>query len=360
MRTTHYIIAAAIAAAAVACSHGPQGWTLRGTVPSVKEGQKVAIEAFNPSQGVWYGIDSVEVGQDGQFSYTAATPSPYPDIYRVSLGQQAVYFPIDSLETVTLTGAKDALTPARISGTPLAATMTRVDSLIAVQPNDSLLKRQLTEIILSDDRGLISYYVITKTRQGRPLFDPSQRRDLSIIGAVANKYVSTRPDDPRTPLLKDVYLKNRASLPEMASNARQIEAQTTGLFDINLYDRQGASHSLKDMASKGHVTILSFTSYAAETSPAYTALLRQAWDRSHAAGLDIYEVSIDPQESVWKTASERLPWVSVYSPATQAEEHLRNYNVTSVPATFIINRQGDLAERVTDPRQLQQALAKYL
>lgn len=354
--------AAFVAAGIAACSSSPEGWSIKGQLPSLKEGDKVAVEAFNATQGIWYGVDSIEAGKDGQIAYTAATPSPYPDIYRLSLGKEAIYFPIDSAETVTVTGGKKALMPARVSGTPLAEKMAQVDSLLAVTPAsaDSLLKRRLTETILADQNGLIAYYIITKQRQGRSLFDTNDRHDLAIVGAVANKFATIRPDDPRTQLLKDVYLKNRAQLPEVKANAATIEAQTTGLFDISLYDREGRRHSLKEEASRGRVVLLSFVAYGHEGAPAYTALLRRLWDGHHDTGLDIFQVSIDPDEGLWRQSTERLPWTAVYNSPADGSRYLASYNVTSVPATFIINRQGDIAERVTDPEQLASALQKYL
>ena len=39
---------------------------------------------------------------------------------------------------------------------------------------------------------------------------------------------------------------------------------------------------------------------------------------------------------------------------------LRDYNVGSLPATFVINRQGELVERVPDISHLAATVARYL
>ena len=77
---------------------------------------------------------------------------------------------------------------------------------------DSELKRELAQTILADPSGIVAYYIISKQINGRYLFNPADRMDNRVIGAVANAYSEKRPDDPRTSYLKQLYLANRVAM----------------------------------------------------------------------------------------------------------------------------------------------------
>ena len=55
--------------------------------------------------GYWYPVDSVKVNADGKFSVKAEAPSS-PEIYRLVLGGRYIYLPVDSIETLTVTGCR--------------------------------------------------------------------------------------------------------------------------------------------------------------------------------------------------------------------------------------------------------------
>ena len=131
------------------------------------------------------------------------------------------------------------------------------------------------------------------------------------------------------------------------------------LIDISLYDDKGQMQKLSDAAAANKVVVLNFTVYSAEAAPAYNIELNKAYERFHDRGMTIYQVSVDPDEYVWKQAARTLPWITVYNPSTASAENLLKYNVTALPTTFIV-ANGEIAERVDDITTLQQSLARYL
>lgn len=78
---------------------------------------------------------------------------------------------------------------------------------------DSLLKRELGRKLLANPSGVVAYYIVNKRIGGMPLFDPANRLDHRIIGAVANAYERVHPDDPRTGYLRKLYLSGRQARP---------------------------------------------------------------------------------------------------------------------------------------------------
>ena len=61
-----------------------------------------------------------------------------------------------------------------------------------------------------------------------------------------------------------------------------------------------------------------------------------------------------------ETVCPQSPWVTVYNSPKDGEATLRDYNVGALPAIFVINRNGELVERVEDPTRLSSAVARYL
>lgn len=366
------ILAASVASATLmlASCDSPKGWTVEGTVAG-GEGQKIALQGFNNSN--WYTIDSIAVGNNGKFKYTSATPAAYPEVLRLSLGSSSIYFPVDSVSEITVSADASSFGRGyRLSGTESAQRFVEIDSLISsviaakgenAAATDSLLKRQLTQIVLADKQQIASYYIINKRVAGKPLFDPANRRDLAIIGAVAQNFASNRPDDPRTLSLRNLFLSAKiAANPDLVQqDSTAVEIPESGLAgDIKSYDNRGVSHSLYDTAAKGNVVLLSFTRYDLETSPAYNVVLADLYKKYRDRGFEIFQVAFDEDEAEWKQSAVNLPWITVWNSPEDGSASLINYNVNVLPLTYIIDRKGDLRSRITDPTTLDHELAKYL
>ena len=75
--------------------------------------------------------------------------------------------------------------------------------------------------------------------------------------------------------------------------------------------------------------------------------------------MEIFQVAVDDNEAVWKESAENLPWITVYASQLERAKPLSSYNVTLLPMTFIIDKNGELAERVDDVSKLETALKKY-
>lgn len=345
--------------AATLCSCGGNNeWRVSGNIADA-DGKTLVLESSR--NGEWFAIDSTKISGNGDFEFSQEA-SAYPDIYRLSLGDKSLYFPIDSIESVTVTANAGAFDrDYSIGGSESAEMLMHVDKRIrdAIAKdgaesvcNDSILKRELGGMMLGDPAGIVSYYIINKRVGGKLLFNPSKKSDNRIIGAVANAFDEYRPNDPRTEYLKRLFLVNR-------STSKAIAAPEVSLFEIELYDDKGAKQSLKKLATNNKVVVLSFTAYAADISPAYNVELNKAYDRYSNSGMAIYQVSFDQDEYTWKQSARNLPWITVFNSQTDGVKHLNNYNVQNLPTTFVIVN-GEIAERVYDPTDLASAVGKYI
>lgn len=348
---------------AASCSNNE--WRVKGTLEGA-DGQEILVQASD--NGRWYTLDTITTGKDGKFDYAHAAMGR-PDVYRLYLNGQSIYFPVDSIETITVTASDSAFDSSyEINGTPAAEAMMLADKKIreAVAAkgaqaalNDSVLKRELAQTILADPAGIVSYYIISKQINGQYIFNPGVRTDNRVIGAVANAYNEQRPDDPRTAYLKQIYLANRMAMnPNLTVPTDTIQATELAYFDISLTDQKGKTHALSDAVNNNKVVVLSFTAYTAEGSPAYNALLNDVYTRYHDRGLEIYQVAFDDDEFQWKKSANNLPWITVYHPSTQGAQTLMNYNVQGLPTTFVI-ANGQITDRVTDPTALSTTLSRH-
>ena len=356
------VAACAILLGGQSCNRSNQ-WTVDGRIEGA-DGEMMLIEASD--NGRWYALDSVKLDKSGSFSYSHAAAG-YPDIYRLRLGDKTLYFPIDSIEKVTvITKAAAFDSEYTLAGSTAAEMLMAVDRRVMdvvarrgvdAIATDSMLKRELGGMLLGDPSGIVSYYIINKKIGGISIFNPTNKHDLRVIGAVANAFNEFRPNDPRTAYLRNLYISNRRNDNAVPDT---IVANEIPIFEIELIDENGAARSIEKLASQGKVIVLNFTTYAADESPAFNVLLNKVYEKYHDRGLEIYQVALDDDEFQWRQTAKNLPWITVLNSQVDGSKILRNYNVTQVPTTFIINRDGELVERVADIDALPAAVAKYM
>ena len=313
---------------------------------------------------MWYAVDSLQPAADGHFAYHSASPAAYPEIMRLSGGNLAapVFFPIDGRDAITIRDGK-------AYGSHMADGMRAVDSLVNeatlragnAAAADPELRRSLGQAAIDDSTSIIAYYVLNKSIGGQAIFDPAESFGSRIYGAIAQNFATNRPDDPRGAMIRAVYLEGRKALGKGVATADStIQLGSTGIIDIVRYDDRGTRHSLAEEAAKGKVLLLSFTNYQADYSPAYTVILNELYDKYHDKGLEIYQLAFDSDEVAWKESARNLPWITVYNAPTDGLTPLASYNVGALPATFIIDRNGDLRQRVDNPRDLDKKIGQHI
>ena len=318
------------------------------------------------SNGEWLIIDSVKVDKGGKFSISATAPQ-VPSIYQLRMGDQAICFPIDSLDHLTITAKMpNYATDYTIGGSEHAEQVMKIDKeairLASTGADEAAMqawKDQLARQIVADPSGIVAYYTINKYIGNRPLFDPMNDNDLRIIGAVANAFNSFRPNDPRTDYLVNVLLDGQRRRRSMSAPTDTVYADVASIIDIKLQDYNGKEHKLSQVASNNRIVLLDFTAYATEISPQMNKLLNDIYKSYHSHGLEIYQVSVDPDNVAWRESARNLPWITVYDPMGVNSKNVGAYNVTGMPTTFII-RNGEIVERVEDATRLKAAVGKYM
>ena len=131
-----------------------------------------------------------------------------------------------------------------------------------------------------------------------------------------------------------------------------------GIIELALQDNKGVTRKLTDL--KGKVVLLDFHLFAGEQSTKRIMMLRELYNKYHAAGFEIYQVSVDPDEHFWKTSTAALPWISVRDEDGIQGASVAKYNVQSIPTFFLIDRSNTLRSRDVQIKDLDAAIKALL
>lgn len=355
------LIATTIAAAALtACNSGGK-WNVEGTASAELNGRVIYLATLSGDN--WVNIDSATVA-NGSFAFKGDRFDA-PQIMRLTLDDNTLYLPVDSTETITVDATGQSFAnDSRISGSLSADMMQQINDIVnQALANDPAalrteeLKREISQVLSQNLGGIAAYYAVNKTVGNKPLFDASNAFDKRIIGGVATQFSTQHPGDPRSLQLEQLVLNNRRLF---NSNPQVIEAEEIPFVDITLTDVKGNKRSLSDVWGEGKTVILNFTSLTAPEAPALNVALNEVYEQYAGRGLEIYQVSVDSDEFLWSSAAKSLPWVSVYCNPAVDGSALVNYNVAGLPTTFVIARDGNRMERVTDLSELKSVVASII
>lgn len=334
-------------------------WEVNGTITGAAN-ELLTLEGM-AANGNWYTMDTLRLGNDGKFAFVEEAPSR-PEIYRLTLGNVSAYFPVDSIESVTVNATAPGIDRNyELSGSPQAEMMQSVNKMLAAPASDiQALKRSISELLMTGPASITAYYIINKQLPGgAPLFNPSDRADLRIIGAVANAYTRVRPGDPRTNYLTTLFLSAQRATRQPRETDSNIEANEIQYPDIALLDETGKEVKLSDVVANGKPTIVNFTTYSAEFAPALNVLLNKISDDFNGK-VNIYQVGLDNDEFSWRKSASNLPWVTVYNSPKIGATYLMLYNVGAIPATFLIDRDGNLVDRIDDMSEFENKVKQIL
>jgi alkyl hydroperoxide reductase subunit AhpC len=94
-----------------------------------------------------------------------------------------------------------------------------------------------------------------------------------------------------------------------------------------------------------------------DKSPQRILMLRELYNKYHAQGLEIYQVSLDQDEHFWRQQTQALPWICV----RDADGHSAvSYNVQALPEYFTIDRKNQLQKRSSQIKDLDEEVRKLL
>ena len=331
-------------------------------------------------------IDSVRLDADGKFSLAGAAQQA-PEFYRLRIHDQIISLSIDSTETVTVNAVYPQMASQyEVSGSDNCAkikelalrqmqlqqralAVSRNADLTVEQANDSILAmiRQYKDevkraYIFPDPSKPYAYFALFQALGNTLIFNPrSDVDDIKVFAAVATSWDTYWPDAERGKNLHNIAIEGMKNVRTIEANqAKTIDPskiQTAGVIDIALNDNKGNVRKLTDL--KGQVVLLDFHVFDQKDSPARILALRELYNKYHAKGFEIYQVSLDNDEHFWKQQTAALPWISVRTDESN-NGFLTVYNIQTLPEFFLIDRGNNLISRSQQIDDMDKAIQSLL
>ena len=382
----HIFKAAAVVLAALSvasCTNNK--FTVEGQISGAKDSvlyfENVGLEGINV-------LDSVKLSDAGDFSFSQDA-NQAPEFYRLRIADQIINVSIDSTETVqvkgqypgmasnyTVSGSDncDKIRELALKQIDLQAKAIALQSnteLGIVKANDSiqtLIDAYKDEVkrnyIYKEPYKAYAYFALFQAIGNYLIFNPRNNKDdIKAFAAVATSWDTYYPHAERGQNLHNIAIEGMKNqrIVESQNADIQVDAskvQEAGVLDIALLDNKGVQRHLTDL--KGQVVLLDFHIFAMDDSPARIITLRELYNKYHAQGLEIFQVSLDPDEHFWKQQTAALPWINVRDEDGVNSSRLTLYNIQAVPDFFIIDRGNNLVKRAAQIKDLEAEIKALL
>ena len=387
-RSISTIFAVSAAVVLTICSCTGRSFNVSGTITEAKD-SVLYLENMSLSGPV--AIDSVKLSESGTFSFSQQAPEA-PEFYRLRIAGQIINLAVDSTEQIKVDAQYPTMSAVYdVSGSDECAKIKelalhqmdlqrQVDAIVAapdlgVEAVRDSVERVVTaykeqvkrEYIFSQPMRAYAYYALFQTlRLGQMeslIFNPrSNEQDVKVFAAVATSWDTYYPNAERGKNLHNIAIEGMKNIrilqQRQLSNIDPSLVNVSNVIDINLPDNKGQQRRLTDL--KGKVVLLDFHVFASEGSTARIMQLRDIYNKFHAQGLEIYQVSLDPDEHFWKTQTAALPWVCVRDERGPQSDYVVSYNIQSLPTFFLLGRNSDLYKRDAQIKDLEAEIRSLL
>lgn len=333
-----------------------------------------------PAEGVVY-LDQSEVDRNirvdsamikrGQFKFVTEVTGP--EFYQLRFtGNEFVALLVMPGENISLEiGKTPVAMNYTVQGSPgsadirmldqqLLVTKTRLDSISniynSLSANDmdirgAELQKTYTEAVEAQRKFNIKFVVenISSMSSIQALYQRIdentyvlyQPRDLQYLKIVSDSLSVRYPVSRHVRALKENVTTelNQMYIDRISSIAMQMPETSSSpeLPDIN-----GKMVSVASL--KGKYVLVSFWSTTSEESMNQLPVLRSIYNDYHRKGLEIYQISLDPDAERWKNVVryEEIPWISVREPDPENPVYARLMNITYLPSNLLYDPQGNI------------------
>ncbi len=326
-------------------------------------------------------IDSVKIAEDGSFALNINDAPATPTLYNVIFDNERIPLLVQRGDKINVQSAGSVLRNCEVSGSletellhsfnkEYISGVARLNEIISKYTNDlseeqtkavskeytelyrKIKRSQLRFIIEHKDRIAAIYALYQRIPNDANLFNGDS--DVIYYRTVAEAVEQTYPESPYLPILRTQIARMDAQL-NLLSNITE-----TSFPEINMPDMYGNQKSLT--ALEGNVILLHFWSAAIGNGNAINADLKDIYAKYHDQGFEIYQVGIDTSKAAWINAvqEQKLPWISVSDLQGEASSSLKSYNISKLPANYLIDRKGNIVAKDLTGEKLEAEIKKHI
>lgn len=355
-------------------------FTVKGVI---REPQKKVVILKRVDVNVLALIDSSKITSNGRFKFKVKATQP--DFYQLGysdsdfitlLAEQGEKIELsfdgkNMSSNYTVTGSEGSEN-VRMLDMRLAAAKRTLDSLKAVYDDASgkpgfdekkpLLENEFNDI-MKDLRKKNIEFIIKNTKSMASLKAAYQRidentyvlyepRDLQYLKIISDSLGRYYPKSKNVMALAEDVKKE---LNQMYSRLIQNMSGTLPevKLDPNLKDINGNRIALSSL--KGKVVLLAFWSVESKECIAENLQLKEIYKTYNKKGFEIYQINVDESEEIWRNEVrfDELPWINTREDDPLNPENARLFNVKTLPANYLYDRNGAIIGTNLHGRSLQ-------
>lgn len=375
MNKVSFILFSALAA--LFCSCQTSTVTLEGRLVAGDE-KSVYLEQVSSLRQVV--IDTAELDDAGNYRFEVKQVAKSPSLYNIlyngeriplflaagdqltvnSVGNIVRNYTVEgSIESELLRGFYQSFIAGAQNLESIAKKVS--DTSLSAEERDVLLKeytavyygirRDQLRFIAEHPASLAAVYAIYQRLPGDQYLSDGVN-DVLHYRTVAEALAESYPDSPYLVML-------RGDIARMEATQRLVENVTeSSIPDLELQDIYGKKISLSSLLGK--VVLLDFWSAELGNSNVMNAELKEIYAKYHNAAtpFEVYQVAVDTSKPLWISTvqEQQLPWISVSDLRGLASTAVGTYNVTKLPTSFLIDKNGTIVGRDIRGEELEKKL----
>ena len=376
----------------ISCSKVGKGeFLISGTAKGIENGKTIILQTQNESGLL--SVDTVKV-QDGKFEIKGKITEPAFHMLQVESINGPVPFILENGEVIIEIN-KDSISKSKISGTYNNDEFTKFNlelvklqkTLVDFQKNNTDLMNKAQQ---TKDTAVINKLMTEFTKIQQTVGVDTKAKYLTYADTHPKSFISvliiqgmiSSPDSDIQKMEKmykglDESLQNTKPGKAIKTILDQAKTPSVGAVppagatppadgsakwstDFSAPNPQGKIISLKE--SLGKVTIVDFWASWCGPCRAENPNVVALYAEFHSKGLNIVGVSLDKDAAKWKEAiaKDKLTWIQVSHLKFWEEPIAIQYQVESIPATFILDASGTVVAKDLRGEELRTKIKELL
>lgn len=368
-----------IAVALVSCAGKA---SVKGTLDNAPDSE-VIVKLLNINR--YEVLDTLKTDKDGCFSYKVNVRKAQPEFiylfYKdtkiasllLETGDR-VTVEADTLGSYTVSGSEESEKLMQVEkdladfSMHFIALSDRLDNADAASPEADSLRRKMAEEYVRYYRGRLKYimanpYSMTcipvffqMVGANMPVF--GQQTDAIHFANVSDSLATLYPESRYVRALRQ-EADRRFRMLEMSAKLRT--AQEVNYLDIEQPDVNGEKRRLSEVGAK--VVLIHFWDPAQAAQKMFNNdVLKPLYEKYSSKGLEIFQVAITADKAGWARVvkEQGLDWINVCDGLGTASPVVAEYNLSSLPVSFVLSDDEMQEDRITDAASLNRVLSRLL